>query len=258
LENKAVEFGEVLRSWRSQRKLSQLELSHLSNTSARHISFLEKGRSQPSREMVHKLARTLNISSSDVNSALVAAGFAPLFPKVELDSSSVSVLKSAVDTMLKNHMPWPAVACDAQWDLLASNTAAKHLLQLLNIEGNNLMQAMLAADDIDGPIANWPEVARMMLYRLNTEQLEDPTNKTLQAVRKQLSSHARINENLPNSESELSVVVPIKVRTNDSELSFFSMIAQFGAVQEITYSGIHVELFFPADPETEEYLKNTD
>ena len=186
---------------------------------------------------------------------MVQAGFAPVFPKAELDDESVATLKTAIDTMLTNHMPWPALACDNQWNLLHSNDAATLMMKLLGADdSSNVMQAMLAADDPDGPLINWPEVARLMLQRLNTEQLHDPANQTLQSLRSQLQNHHRINESATQDDQPLSVVVPIKLRAGDKELSFISMIAQFGAVQEVTYAGIHVELFFPEDAETVEYF----
>lgn len=252
------EFGNVLREWRSRRRVSQLELSLLSATSARHISFLEKGRSNPSREMVQKLAGCLEIPPPEVNSAMVKAGFAPVFPKAELDDESVSILRSAIDTMLKNHLPWPAFACDDQWNLLQSNDSAKSLLQLLGAgDTSNIMHAMLSADDPDGPIINWPEVARLMLQRLNAEQLHHPANESLQAIRTQLLKHPRIHEDENTNELPLNVVVPIKLRDGEKEYSFISMIAQFGAVQEVTYSGVHIELFFPGDQQTESYLRDS-
>jgi len=254
-----ADFGQVLKGWRARRKLSQVELSGLADISARHISFLEKGRSKPSRDMVHRLARTLSIAPIEVNTALVAAGYAPLFPKAKLDSDNVKTLTVAVNALIEKQMPWPAIACNAHWDLIHANPAAVHLLHLMGAgESKNVMQTMLASCDPEGPIVNWPQIARLMLDRLSTELINDPTNATLQGVRAQLASHPRIHEDKLVDESELQVAVPIVIRTNGVELSFISMIAQFGAVQEITFSGVHVELFFPNDAATTRYLQDLE
>ena len=254
-----TQFGDVLREWRGRRRLSQLELSLLSATSARHISFLEKGRSNPSREMIQKLAACLDVMPSEVNAAMVLAGFAPIYPKASLDDKSVATLRSAVDVMLDNHMPWPAFACDAAWNVLLQNKAATRILQLLGAANtDNLIAVTLAADSPQGTIINWPDVARLMLQRLNAEQLLKPDDQVLQAVREKLKNHPRIEEGVKGGESTLDVVVPIKLRDGDRVLSFISMIAQFGAVQEVTYSDIHIELFFPEDADTMDWLQAID
>jgi len=257
LNSSHSEFGLILKQWRNRRRLSQLELSLLSSTSARHISFLERGRARPSREMVQKLAMSLEIPRSEINAALVVAGFAPAYPKAEFDSDNVAILRRAIESTLDKHMPWPALACDSDWNLIKINPAGEHIMAILGTgAATNVMTAMLAAGEPDSDFINWPEVARLMLFRLNAEQRDDPDNTALQALRAQLAAHPRINENPTPDAEELSVVVPIKLRVDDKILSFISMIAQFSAVQEITYSDIHVELFYPEDELTIEYLQS--
>ena len=248
-------FAGVLKQWRKRRRLSQLALSTLAATSSRHISFLEKGRAKPSREMVLKLGAAMDIPPSDINAGLTLAGFANAFPKALLNDESVQTLKRVVDTLLNNHLPLPAVACDQSWEILNKNAAAKHLLELANMNSQtNLMQTLLAADQPDGPLINWPEVAQLMLRRLDAEQLQRPDDVQLQHVRSRLAGHPRLVAAPLSENTSLDVVVPIKIQADGVILSLISMVAQFGAVQEISYSGVHIEMFFPADDATEQYF----
>ena len=246
------DFASVLKNWRKQRRLSQLELSSISDTSSRHISFLERGRAKPSREMVLKLGAAMDIPPGDVNAGLTLAGFAPAYPKAQLNDKSVQILKTVMQTMLDNHSPWPAVACEHSWNILSKNTAATHLLELAGLNTHtNLMQAMLKADDA---FVNWAEVAQLMLRRLDAEQLQRPNDTELQAIRRELANHPKLGSATLQESCELDVVVPVKIRANGTMLSLVSMVAQFGAVQEITYAGVHVELFFPVDEVSKRYF----
>ncbi len=248
-------FGTLLRDWRGQRRYSQLDLALAAETSARHISFLESGRANPSREMVLRLANTLAISKAEVNSGLVGAGFAPIYPQLDRDAESLSAIRHAIDTMLTNHSPWPALAFDPQWNLLQANPAAIQLLQALNAEeATNIMQVMLSADAPESPLLNWPEVARLVLARLQAEQIHRPNEPMLSDLKQRLKQHPRIHEGQVDERRELGVVVPMRVRTSETTLSLFSMIAQFGSVQEITMADVQIELFFPEDDVTAKYF----
>ena len=250
-------FASVLRQWRKRRRISQLELSGIASTSARHISFLEQGRAKPSRNMVLKLAAAMDIPPLDINAALTKAGFSNAFPTAKLGDNSVKSLQFAVDSMLENHLPWPALVVDQCWDLLSTNLVADHLLQLLGtVEQDNLVIALLRADDVNGPVVNWLEVASLILSRLDAQQLQRPDDDALKAMRMKLRAHSRLRDYEPEESQELSVSVPIKLRVGDQVLSLNSMVAQFGAIQETTYSGMHIELFFPEDEVTDQYFKS--
>lgn len=253
-------FGLFLRNWRSRRRYSQLELALAAETSARHVSFLESGRANPSREMVLKLAATLDIPRIEINNGLLSAGFAPIYPQLDKNAESLSAIRRAIDAMLANHSPFPAIAFDAQWNILQSNPAAIQLIKALNLDpakATNVMQIMLATDAKESPFLNWPEVARLSLARLQTEQLQRPDDPALQELQKKLSQHPRINEGRGNEHKELGVVLPMRIRTPETTLSLFSMIAQFGSVQEISMAEVRIELFFPEDNATTEYFSPT-
>lgn len=250
-------FGPLLRDWRGQRRYSQLDLALAAETSARHISFLESGRANPSRDMVMRLANTLAIPRAEVNTGLVCAGFAPVYPQLDRDAESLNAIRRAIDTMLVNHSPWPALACDSQWNLLQANPAAVRLIDALNAqESTNIMQLMLTADAPDGPLLNWPEVARLVLARLQAEQIQRPNESSICDLKQRLQQHPRINEGRVDGRQELGVVVPMRVRTAEATLSLFSMIAQFGSVQEVTMADVRIELFFPEDDVTAEYFSS--
>lgn len=245
----------MLKQWRQRRRLSQLDLSLIAETSARHISFIEKGRSSPSREMVIKLGAAMDIPLTDVNAGLLQAGYAQAYPKADINDGSVRVLQEAVSTMLDNHLPMPAIACEQSWQILQRNQSAKHLLQLMGIESEaNLLNGLLSIGHENSPLSNWPKLAQLMLRRMDAELLYKPNDEALRRVRDQLSNHPRMAL-APEFESDtLNVVVPVEIKTDAVELSLISMVAQFGAVQEITYAGIHIELFFAANDSTRKYF----
>lgn len=253
-----TEFGSFLRQWRKRRHYSQLALSHAAELSARHLSFLESGRSQPSRSMVLRLVRVLDVAPAEANAGLASAGFAPVFPQCEPDDASVAMLQTAIETTLANHSPWPAIACDGEWNLMQANPAACHLLGLLGVGGtHNVVEALLIAADNNQIFLNWPEVARSLLQRLRAEALELGPEAHLHRWIRTLSQHPRLNEGLAVSESApVDVFVPMRLLAGETELSFFSMIAQFGSVQEVTLSHVRLELFYPADEATSDYLSS--
>lgn len=248
-------FADSLKQWRKRRRISQLELANLAEVSSRHISFLEKDKAKPSRNMVIKLGMAMRIPPIDVNAGLSAAGFSQAYPKAQLNDKSVVALGNAVQMMLDNQMPWPAVVCEESWDMVKANAAAHHIFELAGLNTHtNLLEAILLSDDPNGAIVNWPEVAHLMLRRLQAEKLEFSDNDIRRRMLQHLTHHPRL-ENLEFPEtSTLDVFIPIKIRINDATISLISMVANFGAVQEITYSGLHVELFFPADEFTKVYL----
>ena len=135
------------------------------------------------------------------------------------------------------------------------NPAAMRLLEVLNAAGaTNIMQAMLAIDGVDSPLLNWPEVARLTLARLRAEQLQQPNHPGLNELLQQLKQHPRIDEGDVDDRQAMGVVVPIRVRTPETTLSLFSIIAQFGSVQEVTMADVRIELFFPEDDVTVAYF----
>ncbi len=250
------EFGTLLRQWRKRRHYSQLSLASVAELSSRHLSFLESGRAKPSRSMVLRLVHTLDVPPAEANVGLVSAGFAPAYPQCAPDDASVAMLQRAIHTTIENHAPWPAVACDGQWNLLQANTPAIKLFTAMGIAGaTNLVEAMFLLDHPESPLVNWTEVAYSLLQRLRTESLEQTGNSPLHAFIQRLSKHPRLVKNVIETPAAMQVVIPMQLKLGDQQLSLFSMIAQFGSVQEVTLSTVRLELSYPADEATTRYFE---
>lgn len=252
--------GLVLRSWRERRRLSQLELSNRSEVSTRHLSFVETGRSAPSREMLLHLAEHLEIPLRDRNALLLAGGFAPVFPESDLDAPQMSAVRRAVQQLLVAHEPNPAVVVDRHWDMLAANRsiavflrgAAEHLLR----SPVNVLRLALAPDGMAPQIVNLGEWRAHLLGRLR-RQVESSGDPRLAALLEELRAY-------PGSGTEAEVdlpgpgdvAVPLRVRGADgAELSFLSTVSTFGTPLDVTVAELVIESFFPADAATADALR---
>ncbi len=271
-------FGAILKHWRCLRRHSQLSLSLAAEISARHLSFLESGRSQPSREMVLRLAEALAMPKDNANQALRAAGFAPVFPSLPAQSPALAPVRDAVATMLANHDPLPGVAIDREWNVLNANQGALMLLQLAGAApiGGNAGDSALNMIDIlimlgDGPLMlNWPEVAVLSLQRLRAEIAQLGGNDALAQRAERLAAHPRLNAagNKDGNDAsrgqaaalaqsnEDQAVIPTIFQLGAMRASFITTIAAFSTVQDVMASDIRVELMFPADQTTRQYFSN--
>jgi transcriptional regulator with XRE-family HTH domain len=255
--------GELLRMWRQRRGLSQLELALRAEVSARHVSFLETGRSQPSREMVLHLAEELEIPLRERNTLLVAAGFAPVYSERTLDDPALRASRAAVDLVLAGHEPYPALAVDRHWTLLAANRAVGALIagaapELLQ-PPLNVLRLSLHPSGLAPRIANLEQWRHHVLTRLH-RQVEVSADATLAALLEELRGYARQGgpSHAPGADRELDyagVVVPLRIETPQGILSFFSTTTIFGTAVDITLSELAIESFFPADPATAEALR---
>lgn len=250
----ATAFGEIIREWRSIRRYSQLQLSLEADISARHLSFLESGRAQPSRSMVAKLAEALQMPKEVANQAMNAAGYAPAFPQLPINDSALSPVREAVSLMLANHHPLPAVAIDRHWDVIDANGAATTFFEALGVSGaSNLFDALGAAGESD-VIENWEETALLALARLRTDIMQYGGDRILERYAAQIANHPRLSAFNPATVDFHQAVIPTVMNIAGKRLSLFSTIAQFGTVQDITACEIRVEMMFPADSETRAYF----
>jgi transcriptional regulator with XRE-family HTH domain len=251
--------GHLLRTWRERRRLSQLELSVESDISTRHISFVETGRSVPSREMVLRLAEHLDVPLRDRNQLLLAAGYAPAYPQTPLDAPQLSAVLAAVRQVLLAHEPYPAVAVDGGWDLVERNASvglltagsAPHLLT-----GRvNALRLTLHPEGMAPRIVNLGEWRGHLLGRLR-RQLALTADRGLADLYDELRGYPC---DQPEPDVELpgpgDVVVPLRLRHGDRELSFFSTVSTFGTPLDITVAELSIESFFPADGETAAFLR---
>lgn len=246
-------FGAVLKGWRGQRRMSQLDLGLEANVSARHISFLETGRAKPSRSMVLHLCETLCVPRAVRNSFLNAAGFSPAYKRRALDENDMAHVRAAVDWTLARHDPFPAMALDRHWVIVKANAAAAMLLMGAGLsEGDSLLKAMANPKIMMATLENWQEVALHMAVRLRTESEHLGGDVVLDEAAAGLT-HALDLDGFHQT-TELPVVIPARYNFNGRVLSFFSTLAQFGSAEDIALAELRIEMMFPADDETRDLL----
>jgi transcriptional regulator with XRE-family HTH domain len=248
-----VQIGEYLREWRQRRRLSQLDLASDAEISARHLSFMETGRSSPSRDMVLRLAERLEVPLRERNVMLVAAGFAPAFPQRQLDDPALQAARAAVDLVLKAHEPNPALAIDRHWNLVAANRMVAPLLdgvpaRLLQ-QPLNVMRLSFHPEGLAPRTVNLAEWCMHLLERLQ-RQCETTADPVLIALYDELKSYPIPARRTPRSALSDSVAVPFQMRLGDDVLSFISTTMVFGTPVDITLSELAIETFFPADEAT--------
>lgn len=247
-------IGEMLRAWRHRRSLSQLELSLNAGVSSRHLSFLETGRSQPSREMVLHLAEELEVPPRERNSMLLAAGFAPLYTERSLQEPQMALVRQAIDRFLRAHEPYPALVVDRNHDLLASNDALQVLLdgvapQLLAPPANALRIA-LHPSGIAPRTLNFGEWSAHLMQRLQRE-MQMTADPRLQALYEELCAYPGVELAPPHGHFHAGeIVLPLRLRDGDGELAFFSTISTFGTAIDITLEELSIEAFYPANAQT--------
>ncbi len=252
--------GDYLRDWRRRRRMSQLDLACEADISTRHLSFLETGRAQPSRAMVLHLAERLEVPLRERNVLLVAAGYAPTFPERPLDDPALHAAREAVDLVLAGHEPYPALAVDRHWTLVAHNRALPCLMggvdpALLRPPANSLRVAM-HPDGMAPRILNYAECRDHWLAQLR-RQIVLTGDPVLVALLEELSGYPlpRGMNGRAARHDYAGVGLPLKLRTDDGVLTFFSTITTFGTPLDITLSELAIESMFPADPETAERLR---
>ena len=248
-----VSFGELLKDWRGRRRISQLDLALAANVSARHIAFLETGRSKPSRAMVVQLSEALTIPRVERNVMLNRAGFAATYKQRDLDDNDMSHVQAAVRWTLDRHDPYPAMAVDRHWRLVRANRSASTLLSTIGIsDGDSMLEAALSSLLLREAVVNWPEVVRHIHQRLRTESAHLGGDPVLDSAAATLAEEIRANA-IPE-DTELPAVVPTRYRAGGATLSFFSTIAQFGTAEDIALADLKIELLFPADELTRDML----
>lgn len=246
-------FGELLRTWRDRRRLTQQELSLLSGVSTRHLSFLETGRSNPSREMALELAEHLEIPLRERNQLLTAAGFAPVYSRTPLDAPQMQVVRDAIDQVLAGHEPYPAVAVDRYWNIVSMNTAAAVFAAdvdpALMGPPPNVYRLSLHPDGLAPRVVNFPELAHHLLHRLRHDAAVS-ADPDLGALLEEVEAYPNVRELGRPAIEHHAIVVPVQLRTPRGELKLFSTITTFGTPVDVTVAELALETFFPADAET--------
>lgn len=241
-------FPEALKSWRRSRRFSQLNLAVEAEVSSRHISFLETGRSRPSREMILRLCDALQLPLTARNQMMTLAGFAARYPGRSWKTAEMAPIREAVNHMLQRHEPFPAFAANKVWTVLQMNAPAQALFGLLGLrEGDSLLDLMLS-DGLSAIVENWPDVAHRMALRLRTESAAQGGVPVLD------QAAARLTRVTPPDHAPETPVVPMILRIGDLRLSLFGTVAQFGTPDDLTLDDMKIELFFPTDHATRDGL----
>ena len=246
-----MQVGPLLRDWRQRRRLSQLELALEADVSARHLSFVETGRSRPSAGMVLHLAERLDVPLRERNRMLLAAGHAPAFQSHHLDEPPMAPVRAAIDLILEGHDPYPAVVVDRAWEMIAANRAvallldgvAPHLLE----PPVNVLRVSLHPEGLAPRIANLAEWRAHLLDRLR-RQIAMTGDPALVALLAELETYPAPTEHVHDAGQ--SIAVELRLRAPQGELAFISTVATFGTAVEVTASELAIESFFPADEMT--------
>lgn len=250
--------GELLRSWRQRRGLSQFGLSQQSTISTRHLSFVETGRAMPSREMIVHLAEQLDVPLRDRNGLLLAAGYAPLYRERGLDHQEMAPVRSALDRFLRAHEPYPALVVDSHWNIVTANDALDMLTDgvapFLLEPPVNALRIALHPQGMAQYTVNFADWSAHIIHRLRRRAAlnADGGHQTLYD---ELKTYPNVTlEPPPVTDIGRSIVVPLRLRRGERELSFLTTISTFGTANDITLDSLAIEAFYPANAETAQAL----
>lgn len=263
------DFSAALRYWRRKRGYSQLDLSSLGVVSQRHISFLESGRSQPSRDLILKLGVLLEIPLRQRNSMLLAAGFAPAYQERRLSDPELAAVRRALELMLAQQAPYPALVVDRLWNLQMSNGPAAALIAwLLDLPAGqalpgdgavNVIRLMLDPGALRPYLVNWREVGADMLQWIQREAMSDGPASPATRLLADLLPLGRDDASGETATGERHALpfLPVSLSKNGVELKLFTTIATLGTPRDVTVHELRVESFFPADDATAEWFRES-
>ena len=253
--------GDLLRGWRQRRRLSQLDLSLEAEVSARHLSFVETGRSKPSRELLLHLAEHLDVPLRERNSLLLAAGYAPAYQERSLEDAEMDPVRDALDLILSGHEPYPAVIVDRRWDLVTANGAALSLFtagvspELLE-PPVNVYRLGLHPEGLAPRVRNMAEYCTHLLIRLQRD-VALTGDAALASLLEEVRGYPDLTHpSSVDADPARMLFLPMEFTTVDGmELSFFSTLATFGTALDITVAELSIEAFFPANAATQAALR---
>jgi len=251
-------FGVLLRRWRVTRRMTQADLAFAANSSTRHLSCLETGRAQPSREMVMRLCEELEVPLRERNALMLAAGFAPAFAERPL--AELSAARQAIDQILNAHKPYPAFALDRHWNVIASNSALPQLYEGCSPE--LLKQPINAVRLVLHPLGMGPRILNFIEWRAHTiavlkQQIETRPDPVIQALLSEVTGYPVPGGGvaLATGDGPQRYATPLQVATRLGTVSFLNTTTIFGTPTEVTLSELALEMLFPADPDTIEIVR---
>lgn len=256
-----IGIGGLLRDWRQRRRLSQLDLSNEAAVSARHLSFVETGRSKPSRELVLHLAEHLDVPLRERNSLLMAAGFAPVYRERSLDDDEMDPVRGALDVILAGHEPYPAVIVDRLWNIVTANAAALGLFTVgvapaLLEPPVNVVRLGVHPDGLGSRVKNLAQFSEHLLMRLQRQLAVAPDPELAELYEEMLGYPGVVHESPVVTDPTALLFLPMVFDAPDGqELSLFSTLATFGTALDITLAELSIESFFPSDAATQAFFR---
>jgi transcriptional regulator with XRE-family HTH domain len=255
----ALSAGALLREWRQRRNLTQLELALRSAVSARHLSFIETGRAQPSREMVLHLAERLDVPLRERNRLLLAAGFAPVFRERLLDENDMAPVRGALERFLAAHEPFPAVVVDRHWNVVAWNRGVAYVNRgvapELRAPPANALRIALHPDGLAPQISNLADWSRFLLAQVRRE-IEATGDPDLQALYDEVAAYPGVatEEDCQDVPTPNEIMLRYELRLDDTDLALFCSFTTFGSARDLTLAELTIVAFYPADAQTAEAL----
>jgi transcriptional regulator with XRE-family HTH domain len=257
-------FGVVVQQWRKARNVSQLELALRAEISQRHVSFMETGRAQPSREMALKLAEALDVPLRARNELLLSAGYAPFYPERKLDSREMVGASQVLKRMLEHHEPYPAMVLDGDWNIVMKNNASSRIIagclpdsSLARFSKNgklNFMRLMCSPEGLRPHVRSWTQTGRVLLTRLRREAAAYPGSASEILLRELLAKKA-FPEFTEAASAPVSSVIPLEIIVNGECLRLINTLTTFGTPQDVTLQELRIEMSFPADDATDQLLR---
>jgi transcriptional regulator with XRE-family HTH domain len=257
-------FGSVLSEWRAARRLSQLDLALLTGVSQRHISFVESGRAQPSRDTIFKLADGLDLPLRARNDLFLAAGYAPAYAERRLELAEMRAAREALEMILRHHEPYPAVVMDAGWNIVMQNAAASRIIAycvgtdaLRRLFPNgivNFMQLIFSENGLRPHIRNWTHTRLGLLKRLRREAAGNPASPS-EALRRSFGSEGQTDCEAAIYEERLDPMLSLELRVGDIPLRLFNTFTTFGTPQDVSLQELRIDMSFPADEATRRFLE---
>ena len=253
------DFGPLLKQWRNARRLSQLGLAAEATVSIRHLCFIETGRAGPSRAMVLKLAEVLDVPLRERNTLLLAAGFAPVYEESALDTPELAAVRGALDAILAQQEPFPAIVLDRDWNIRQINAGAARFFAFLQAGQttsppgpSNVLRRLFHPDGVRRYVTNWPEVSEALVRRTRREAIGGVTDERAQRILDEVLDYPGVPASLRSLDVSMPLlpIVPINYARDGQRFDYFSTVTTLGTPQDVTLQELRIECFFPANAET--------
>lgn len=249
-------IGQLLKQWRQRRQLSQLDLAIASDVSPRHVSLIETGKSNPSADMILRLATHLDVPLRERNHLLLAAGFAPRYAERPLAGQALSIARHAIERVLRAHEPYPALVLDRRWNIISTNDAAAAFFDHLDADllrpPVNIVRLAMDQRGLASRIDNLSDVRSMLLSRIARQLAAAPDAQLTRLYEELGASHTDGTASLVR---DSDIVLPMTLRLDEHVVRLFSTTTTFGSPMDVTLEEVLIELYYPADEETADYLE---